>query len=202
MSDREKIFGALRQALAPLSERAAYPQWDESLAFCSDPAAATDPVDRFRRQFKFAHGRLVESWPELVALLTDLNALRGYMDPQLRDEAAGTLSSVLAVEHDFDRNRIDDYAFGITRAAGAIAETGSLIFTDRTTSARLAALAPWVHVAVLHRATIVTSVADAIHNFDNDPSIIWATGPSKTADIEGILIEGVHGPGIQVCLLV
>ena len=35
-----------------------------------------------------------------------------------------------------------------------------------------------------------------------DPNIIWVTGPSKTADVEGILIEGVHGPGIQIALLV
>ncbi|MBI2497314.1 MAG: hypothetical protein HYV75_05125, partial [Opitutae bacterium] len=34
-----------------------------------------------------------------------------------------------------------------------------------------------------------------------DPKIVWVTGPSKTADVEGILIEGVHGPGTQVALL-
>jgi L-lactate utilization protein LutC len=34
------------------------------------------------------------------------------------------------------------------------------------------------------------------------PNIIWCTGPSKTADVEGILIEGVHGPGEQIALLV
>jgi L-lactate dehydrogenase complex protein LldG len=36
----------------------------------------------------------------------------------------------------------------------------------------------------------------------DDPNIIWVTGPSKTADVEGILIQGVHGPGVQGCLLV
>ena len=34
------------------------------------------------------------------------------------------------------------------------------------------------------------------------PNTIWCTGPSKTADVEGILIEGVHGPGEQVALLI
>ena len=38
--------------------------------------------------------------------------------------------------------------------------------------------------------------------YQPDPNIIWVTGPSKTADVEGILIEGVHGPGIQIALLV
>jgi len=32
--------------------------------------------------------------------------------------------------------------------------------------------------------------------------VIWCTGPSKTADVEGILIEGVHGPGQQIALVV
>ena len=34
-----------------------------------------------------------------------------------------------------------------------------------------------------------------------DPNIVRMTGLSKTADVEGILIEGVHGPGRQIALL-
>ena len=66
----------------------------------------------------------------------------------------------------------------------------------------LAALAPWIHVAVLEKSSIVRTIPEAIAAFDDSPNIIWLTGPSKTADVEGILIEGVHGPGEQIALLV
>jgi L-lactate dehydrogenase complex protein LldG len=69
------------------------------------------------------------------------------------------------------------------------------------TSDRLAALSPWLHVAVLSEAEIIRSIPEAIARFDKAPNIIWITGPSKTADVEGILIQGVHGPGEQVALL-
>ena len=105
------------------------------------------------------------------------------------------------METTFDRTRVDDYQFGITHAAGAVAETGSIILTDKTTSSRLAALAPWVHVAVLTRATIFADLQHAVTALADDPNIIFCTGPSKTADVEGILIEGVHGPGQQAALL-
>jgi L-lactate dehydrogenase complex protein LldG len=96
---------------------------------------------------------------------------------------------------------VDDYAFGITRAAGGIAETGTIILNDTLTSRRLGALAPWVHIAVLPRNLIMRTMTDAVQAFGGDPNVIWVTGPSKTADIEGILIEGVHGPGVQIALV-
>ena len=106
----------------------------------------------------------------------------------------------IAVEYAFDRARIDDYQFGITRAAGAIAETGTLVVNDALTSSRLAALAPWVHVAVLRPGDLWPDLPAALAQLGPDPNTIWITGPSKTADVEGILIEGVHGPGEQICL--
>ena len=72
---------------------------------------------------------------------------------------------------------------------------------DDLTSDRLAALAPWIHVAVVDPATIVRTIPEAIARFGNSPNIIWVTGPSKTADVEGILIEGVHGPGEQIAMI-
>jgi len=54
---------------------------------------------------------------------------------------------------------------------------------------------------VVRRSTIHRTIPDAIAAFGDSPNIIWCTGPSKTADVEGILIEGVHGPGEQIALL-
>jgi L-lactate dehydrogenase complex protein LldG len=105
------------------------------------------------------------------------------------------------VETTYDRSNYDRYQFGITRATGAIAETGSLIIDDLRTSDRLAALSPWVHIGVLTRDEIHRTLPEAIAALGEAPNIIWATGPSKTADVEGILIEGVHGPGEQIAFL-
>jgi len=56
--------------------------------------------------------------------------------------------------------------------------------------------------AVVRKDTIHRLVADALAAMPDDPNIIWVTGPSKTADVEGILIQGVQGPGVQACLVV
>jgi L-lactate dehydrogenase complex protein LldG len=137
----------------------------------------------------------------LVTYLKGKNALRGYCDPALWPRLSSHFGTEFKVEHAFDRTRIDDYAFGITRAAGAIAESGTIILNDAVTSQRLAALAPWVHVAVIERASIFGDVQQAVAALGTDRNVIWCTGPSKTADVEGILIEGVHGPGIEIGLV-
>ena len=138
---------------------------------------------------------------ELVALLDQNGWRHGYCDPSLWSEIAAEFPPDFTVESEFDRTRIDDYAFGITRASGAIAETGTLILSDHDTSTRLGALAPWVHVAVLRKSEIYPSIAAALAEMPADPNVVWVTGPSKTADVEGILIEGVHGPGVQIALI-
>lgn len=63
-----------------------------------------------------------------------------------------------------------------------------------------AALSPWTHIALLAESSIHRTIPEAIASLGDSPNIIWATGPSKTADVRGILIEGVHGPGEQIAL--
>jgi L-lactate dehydrogenase complex protein LldG len=148
------------------------------------------------------NGKAMTSIDELIDFLKKSLQFHGYCDPALFDTIGSKLVAAgLTVETEYDRERYDDYQFGITRASGAIAESGSVIIDDDRTSRRLAALSPWIHVAVLERTDIHRTIPDAIAAFGESPNIIWCTGPSKTADVEGILIEGVHGPGEQIALL-
>ena len=199
--DREEILKRVGEALAPLPERSPYPQYDTDLTVTFKDGSV-DPWVRFKSMFAAVNGRVFESVSELGHWLLESGHTHGCCDPDLVDRLRTAFPEGLAMETGFDRARIDDYAFGITRARGAIAESGTLVLDDRTTWQRLAALAPWVHVAVLSRSDLWRDIPTAVDNLDDDPNVIWVTGPSKTADVEGILIEGVHGPGEQVCLLI
>lgn len=197
-SDREKIFSAIRAALAPLPTRATKPEWDDALIVCRPSGEFADLKAQFADKLRAASGKFFDSIEALANFLQMEGSTFGYCDPALASHF--DYLSGLSFDTEFDLAKINDYNFGITRASAAIAESGTLMLTDSVTTARLAALAPWIHVAVLAESDIVATIGEAIRRFGDDPSIIFATGPSKTADVEGILIEGVHGPGIQIAL--
>lgn len=200
---RETILSRIRAATAVLKEKAPLPDYDVSITHSRPRLEGQDLWQVFCRNFKAVNGRPMASVDELAEFLKSTGQLHGYCDPALMDAVGSKLAAAgLTVETTYDRSRYDDYRFGVTRASGVIAESGSVIIDDHRTSHRLAALSPWVHVAVLERQEIHRTIPDAIAALGESPNIIWCTGPSKTADVEGILIEGVHGPGEQIALLV
>ena len=100
---------------------------------------------------------------------------------------------------------------GITGVEFALAETGSLVVTSLTEGAQLASLAPPVHVALYRRSQLVASLDEVLERLPmaSQPdlalpgrSVVFITGTSRTADIEQILIRGVHGPGEVHAILV
>ena len=200
-NERDQILSRVRSALAPLPQRAARPDWDLELVNLRSAQPATNAWELFAQRLTAVNGTPLTSVAALVAMLDQKGWRRGYCDPELWPAFNNAFPASFRVETSYDRTRVDDYDFGITSAAGAVAETGTLILTDGGTSSRLAALAPWVHVAVLRRDQIHVDISAALAALPKDPNVIWVTGPSKTADVEGILIEGVHGPGVQIALL-
>lgn len=198
--DREEIMAKVRAALAPLADRARMPEYNEGLELARKGARAVDPLAEFTERMEGVNGTVVATAAALAAELRERGWLRGYCDPALWPLLEPEFGAGFTVETRFDRSRVDDYQFGITRGAGAIAETGTIILDDATTSSRLGALAPWTHVAVIRRQNLFLDIPAAVAALGDDPNVIWCTGPSKTADVEGFLIEGVHGPGVQVAL--
>lgn len=200
MNDRDQVLRRVKDATAS-RPRSEYPQWNAEIVYSRAIRDAADPTALFVEKFESVGGKLVRDSNSAAALLKDATARRGYVDPDLlplvRDALAG-----FEIDTTFDRPRVDDYAVGITRATAGIAESGSLLITGGETASRLGALAPWIHIAVLERAKIVRTIPDAITLFGAQTNALFVTGPSKTADVEGILIKGVHGPGVQICWLV
>jgi L-lactate utilization protein LutC len=88
---------------------------------------------------------------------------------------------------------------GITSAEYALADTGTLVMFSTAEEARMISLLPPVHLAVI-RSDRILSGLDELFTLAQLPgertsSMVLITGPSRTADIEQILIRGVHGPG-------
>jgi L-lactate utilization protein LutC len=88
---------------------------------------------------------------------------------------------------------------GITSADYALSDTGTLVMLASPAESRLVSLLPPAHIAVVPRERILTGL-DELFTVLPDPaaqtsSMVLITGPSRTADIEQILVRGVHGPG-------
>jgi len=90
-------------------------------------------------------------------------------------------------------------ALGITGADYALADTGTLVLISSPEEARLISLLPPVHLAFVARENILSGLDELFATLPKPAartsSMVLITGPSRTADIEQILIRGVHGPG-------
>jgi L-lactate dehydrogenase complex protein LldG len=84
----------------------------------------------------------------------------------------------------------------VEEASGAVAETGSLVYTSSGGKPVQGGLLPPHHVAIVSIRNIFETFDDCFASFKGVPptNITVETGPSRTADIELTLTIGVHGP--------
>jgi L-lactate dehydrogenase complex protein LldG len=95
---------------------------------------------------------------------------------------------------------------GITSADYALADTGTLVMIASPEEQRLISLLPPAHLAVVPKDRILTGLDELFTRVplpaDVSSSLVLITGPSRTADIEQILVRGVHGPGQLTVVIV
>ena len=101
------------------------------------------------------------------------------------------------------REEIRQSGVGITGADYAVAETGTLVVLPRKGLSRLVSLVPPVHIALVRAEDLLETLDDLFllrrleyHQRDGEMGsyLNFITGPSRTADIEMTIVEGVHGP--------
>lgn len=96
----------------------------------------------------------------------------------------------------------------ITSCEALVARTGSIVLTSAQASGRTTSVYAPVHICIAYTSQLVYDIKDALQQVKDKygmqlPSLItFATGPSRTADIEKTLVVGVHGPKEVYCFLV
>ena len=195
--DKESFIKRIKEAEKSLAS-ATLPDYTKADT-TSTTATAGSAKEAFVRNFTNNHGNVFESQSALIQFLKDKGCKRGVADVKLADTLG--LENEFELVSEFDRDNPEIYDFGISKASMAIGENGGIVLKDKDTADRMSTIAPWIHIAVLDESDILPTITDALEKTIDSPYAIWITGPSKTTDVEGVLVEGVHGPGVQICFI-
>ncbi len=89
----------------------------------------------------------------------------------------------------------------VTGCEYLVARTGTIVMSTAQQSGRTVSVYAPVHICIAYTNQLVFDIKDALQRLkekyagNNFPSLItFASGPSRTADIEKTLVTGVHGP--------
>jgi L-lactate dehydrogenase complex protein LldG len=113
-------------------------------------------------------------------------------------------------EYHFDPVNTDDLAgcdAAITLCDHLIARTGTIVLSSQQLSGRTTSVYAPIHICIAYTHQLLFAVSDSLAQFKKEADVIpsmisYATGPSRTADIEKTLVVGVHGPKEVYCFLV
>jgi L-lactate dehydrogenase complex protein LldG len=107
---------------------------------------------------------------------------------------------VCQTDQPYDARDLESCDAGITECDALIAQTGSVLVTSRSAGGRALSVLPPHHIVLARREQLIPDLPSAFALIKqkyqtNYPSFIsLITGPSRTGDIERILVLGAHGP--------
>ncbi|MEJ8816800.1 LutC/YkgG family protein [Lacibacter sp. H407] len=194
---KENILKKIRQALShpvpvpfPLSE--------------GNNSVFQPPVDdmavQFAQQFTSLQGKFVFCADEqdMAEQLLQLAAARKWDKVVCREKP---LQKMLQQKFPVTfHQELADCDVSVTGCELLVSRTGTIVLSTANESGRTTSVYAPVHVCVAYSNQLVYDLKDALQFVKEKyngrlPSFIsFATGPSRTADIEKTLVVGVHGP--------
>ncbi len=146
-----------------------------------------------RQEMAFQLNSLIQkqNWQKVYCLENNLCDMIG---PQVADRLT--------------KNDLASCDVAITGCEYLVARTGSIVLSAGQPGGRTTSVYAPIHICIAYTNQLVYDLKDALQSVkdkygNNLPSLIsFATGPSRTADIEKTLVVGVHGPKEVYCFLV
>jgi L-lactate dehydrogenase complex protein LldG len=189
-------------------------------------------VEKFRKEFELVSGEFhfCDSGTAVIQALTQLIqssasssvAVSGHpicRRLSIAESLQAQLPSIkflledVESENSFDRTRLRNsmaqVQLSITGAEYLIAESGTIVSVAGPQASRQISLLPSIHVVLATPQQISPNMADLFLEIQRThgtklpgSALTFITGPSRTADIEKVLIKGVHGPMRLVLIMV
>lgn len=215
MTDRATFMASVRAALEDVTSTTPTTHQDGIERLVRRADDTDDVVARFTAMAEDAGMTVLTAAPETFAkTLVEAVGDRGPVAVAVADVAWKTrvmesLTTVgLAAGDATTLDALFEAGVSITDVGLVIAETGSLVVHVAAGCPRGAAVIGPDHVAIVRTDQIVPDLIDGLAMIQDHRSApgasvsVMITGPSKTADIEGILVTGVHGPTTVTVVLV
>ncbi len=150
--------------------------------------------------------RLFPNWAALRQVASDLIAASGsslvacHTHPLVGRALEGHPLPQLDTLQPFTSAQLETAGIGFTACDALVAQTGSVLVSSRTCGGRALSVLPPHHVVIATSTQMVPDLTEAYafvrSRYGEDwPSMLsLITGPSRTGDIERILVLGAHGP--------
>jgi L-lactate dehydrogenase complex protein LldG len=227
MNSREKIMGRIREALqvkAPMpghhgEDHAAPAQTDTaSMRHWLPQVGASWEQQRdlfaqnslgLKTEFKVVPNAAVAAAEiKRIAAAGKWRRIAAHKSPLLAEIIADVGVNTLWTDTGYATKDLEPCDGGVTACEALVAQTGSVLVTTRSSGGRALSVLPPHHIVVATREQLVPDLSAAFElmrkKYDgNYPSTIsFITGPSRTGDIERILVLGAHGPKQLTVLLI
>ncbi|HEX5652424.1 MAG TPA: lactate utilization protein [Chitinophagaceae bacterium] len=155
----------------------------------------------FAEQFTKLQGRFVFciNQQELAFQLSSLIKKQDWQKVYCREEAL-IQPFTSQIGERLVKTGLADCDVSITGCECLVARTGSIVMSAAQASGRTTSVYAPVHICIAYTSQLVYDLRDALQLMKERygaslPSLItFASGPSRTADIEKTLVVGVHGP--------
>lgn len=138
--------------------------------------------------------------------------LKKYSDDCIRRKNARDITVDEIINNGNDpirlREKLSKADIGVSFAFCIIAETGSAVLLSSPCEPRILSLLPETSVIIADSKRVIPELTDVVELIQNEMDfkdlscMTVISGPSRTADIEKVLVMGVHGPrNLHIILL-
>lgn len=205
-SSKENIFKKIRKALSQ-STPLPFPKSETNNPVFA-PSSQELEVE-FAEQFNALQGRFIYcvNRQELAFQFNSLIKKQNWKKIYCTEKSLMALIGS-QLDDDLITNDLANCDISVTGCESLVARTGSIVLSAAQSMGRSTSVYAPIHICIAFSNQLVYDVKDALLLIkekykDKLPSLItFATGPSRTADIEKTLVVGVHGPKEVYCFLV